>query len=149
MPQVIKIIIPHFSFYFLPSYTHRLRVTHLMLIIRTFNRDLLLFYVIYSYIHLYINCPVMFVKVIVRRMWHFPRPMHEVCIRVWGPLMLEVITATPIILFYLDRASMHSGEFGPYHRCLSRSGSLFQLPRHMCRGFFYSLACDPRLISFH
>ena len=45
---------------------------------RTFKRALSLSYVTYSYIHLYINCPVMFVQVTVTHMRCFLRPMPEV-----------------------------------------------------------------------
>ena len=134
---------------FYPFYTHGLGVTRLMLIIRTFKRALSLCYVTYPYIHLYINFPVISVQVAVAHIQRFLHPTLEVSIRAWGPLMPEVTTATLVILFYLDRASMPSSEFGPYHLCLSGLGPIFHLPRHVHRGFFHSLVPDPRLILLH
>ena len=70
-----------FSFSFLTFYTHRFGVTRLMLIIKTFKRAISLSYVTYSYTHLYINYPIMYVQVTVTHMRRFPCPMLEVSIR--------------------------------------------------------------------
>ena len=83
-----------FSFSVLPSYTHGLGVTRLMLIIRTFKRALSLSYVTYSYTHLYINYLVMSVQVTVTHMRRFPCPMPEVSIQPRGPLRPKVTTTT-------------------------------------------------------
>ena len=138
----------HSSLYFfiLPSYTHRLGLTLLMLIIRTFKRAHLPFYFIYSYIHLYINCLVMSVQVSVTYMRRFLRPMPKVSVRARGPLMAEVSLLSS---FYLFWASMPSSESEPYHRCFFWVKTVFQLPQQVLRGCFYYLARDSRLIPFH
>ena len=114
-----------------------------MLIIRTFKRALSLSYVAYSCIHLYINCPVMSVQVIVTHIRRFSYPMPQVSIRARGPLMPEVASATLSLCFtWLGPPSPWASlahithvfpSWGPSFSCLGTCVGVSFIPWHVTR----------------
>ena len=116
-----------------------------MLIIRILKKALSLSYVTYAYI----NYHVMSVQVIVTHMRRFLGPhVRGVCLSA-SPFDAQGDYCYPVILLYVVEVSMSSDESSLAHSCLFESRSVFQLPRHVRRGFFRSLTRDSRLILVH